>query len=605
MKLGLKQVSWRTTGIVVLGLALIASVTVNFLALHPTATATANATRHGTIAAGKSSIRTTATGQVDWSKLPKVASGPAVTRGKQIATDLDRMTPAQRAAYVANVKSGKVKSPFAPAKTLPSGAQKATVPNPNFDACGYSNLPCKAYGFSGMANSTTTGGWYPPDQALAVNSSQVMEGVNNAFALYNFSGTALYGPTSSPTFFASIMHSGDFLSDPQMFWDASRNHFIIVEIEIAQSGSTTTDYYDVAVSKGQGGNVGAPATWYLYQFDSNVSVGGSANWCDYPTMGSDYWGLWLDCVAFSQAGSNFLGNAVFALNKNALYAGTASALNIRYWTQIPTGVSNGSGGFQPAYRFSSVNEDGTPDAEFLVATDAGYGGPFTDLTTAAFVNTHALATGGAPTLSYVITTLPISYTDGIGAAEPGTTATVYPGVGTKMVEYKGGNLYFALTTAVNSGTHDGVYWAEVQPQLSGLDPAHPQNQVVQATLVRQAAIFAFSNADAYMPTFEGSSEDDGVLSFNVSSSSIYPSIAYTGRRATDAPNTMGDGNNFAYAVVGTHSNDSTRWGDYSACALATNLTSRGTIFCAGEFGGPTTSLGGTGWDTYIYGLRVE
>ncbi len=606
MKLGLKQVSWRTTGIVVLGLTLIASLAFNFLALHPTAKATANATRHGTIAPGKSQVKVTATGQVDWSKLPKVTSGAAVTRGKQVATNLDRMTPKQRAAYVANVKSGKIKSPFAPTQTLPSTTPKATVPNPNFDACGYTNLPCKVYGFAGM-NSTTAGNWYPPDQALAVNSSQVMEGVNNAYALYSFSGSAIYGPTSSTTFFASIIHSGDFLSDPQMFWDASRQHFIIVEIEINQSGSTTTDYYDVAVSKAQNGNVGSPSVWYLYQFAANVNVGGTANWCDYPTMGSDYWGLWLDCVAFSQASSSFLGNAVFALNKTALYAGNASALNITYWTQIPNGVSNGSGGYEPAYRLSNVNEDGTPDAEFLVATDAGYGGPYTDLTTAAFTNTHAitLGAGNSPTLSYVITTLPISYTDPINAAQPGTTVGVYPGSGTKQIEYQGGNLYIALTTAVNSGTHDGVYWAEVQPQLTGLDPAHPGNQVVATAIVRQAGIWAYSNADAYMGTFEASSADDEVLSFNISSSSIYPSIAYTGRRATDALNTMGDGNNYLYAVTGTNSNDSQRWGDYSACALTLNLTTRGLIFCAGEYGGPTTKLGGTGWDTYIYGLRTE
>src|SRR5579863_10323595 len=100
MKLGNKRISWRMIGIVVLGLALLASVTINFVALHSNVGASALAGRRGTIAAGKNPVRVTASGQVDWSKLPKVSPSAATTlRGRQIATNLDRLTPKQRAAY--------------------------------------------------------------------------------------------------------------------------------------------------------------------------------------------------------------------------------------------------------------------------------------------------------------------------------------------------------------------------------------------------------------------------------------------------------------------------------------------------------------------------
>ncbi len=606
MNLGLKKVSWRVLGLALLGLSLIASVTFNFVLMHNTASARSNTLRSGVIAAGTNPVKVTRTGTVNWATLPKVAANATtVTHGKPVPTGLDRLTPAQRAAYIAAVKSGKIKTPFTPTLTAAATSPKANVPNPNFDACGYGDLPCTAYGFAGL-NSTQGGGWYPPDQALALNTSQLMEGNNNVFALYNFHGAFLYGPTSSFTFFAPILQGSDILSDPQMFWDPTRTRWIIVEIEINQS-SGTTDFYDVAVSKSQNGNT-LPSLWYLYQINANVNVGGTANWCDYPTLGNDYWGVYLDCVAFSQSASAFLGNAVFALSKNALYSGITPV--VHYWTQVPSGVSNGVGGFYPAYRLSSVNQDATADGEFLIATDAGQGaGATNNLTTAAFTNTHALAAnsaGSVPTFSYVTSSMPVSYTDPINATQPGAglANSVYPGFGTKQIEYKGGNLYFALTTAVNGGAHDGVYWAEVQPQLTGLNPSNPGAQVVQASLVRQNNIFAFSNADAYMPSFEASSEDDEVLSFNISSSTIYPSIAFSARRATDPLNSMGLGSQYAYAVTGTNVNTSGRWGDYSACALSPNLTSRGLIFCAGEYGGPHASNGGIGWDTYIYGLQM-
>ncbi len=614
MNAGLKKVSWRMLAITVLGFALIAAGSFGAgFALHATATAHPDATQHGTINPGKTPLHFTRMAQVDWATMPKVTqSTSASAHGKQVATDLDRMTPSQRAAYINKLKSGAVKAPFAPAQPLPQGARGTNVPGPNFDCNNYQSLPCAPYGFNGQ-NSTVSGGWYPPDEALAANSSQVMEGNNNVFSVYSFTGTQIYGPTSSFTFFAPLLHSGDVLSDPQMFWDASRIHFIIVEIEIGSNGSGgTQDYYDIAVSTGQNVTL-TSAHFYEYQFNANVNVGGTANWCDYPTLGSDYWGLWLDCVAFSQASSSFLGNAVFALDKTNLYKDASTPVD--FWTQIPLGSQASNA---PAYRLSSAVEDGTPDAEFLIATDAGYGGPFTEMTTVAFTDTAALNAGKLPAATFVIDSLPVSYTDGVGAAQPGTSDLLYQGYGTKMVEYKAGNLYFALTTAVNSGASDGVYWAETEPQLSGLNPSSPQSQVVEPSIIKQAAIWSYgSGAYAFMPTFEGSSEDDAVLVFNYtninSGSTTYPSIVYTGRRATDPLSTMGDGGQSNYVPGAIGSNPGSggggtspgRWGDYSGCALALNLTSRGTIFCGGEYGGPDSSAGGSGWDTYIYGLRVE
>ena len=60
---------------------------------------------------------------------------------------------------------------------------------------------------------------------------------------------------------------------------------------------------------------------------------------------------------------------------------------------------------------------------------------------------------------------------------------------------------------------------------------------------------------------------------------------------------MGQGYAASSSSVGSNPNDSGRWGDYSACALLGNFTTRGIVYCGGEFGGVNTALGGFGWDT--------
>ncbi|HEU0028190.1 MAG TPA: hypothetical protein VFQ25_13840 [Ktedonobacterales bacterium] len=50
---------------------------------------------------------------------------------------------------------------------------------------------------------------------------------------------------------------------------------------------------------------------------------------------------------------------------------------------------------------------------------------------------------------------------------------------------------------------------------------------------------------------------------------------------------------------------SSYWGNYSTCALTTNMTTRGILYCGGLWGGPNTSLDTGGWDTELYAIRME
>ena len=600
-KLDREKLCWRLLGVAVLALALMGAAS-PFTVTH------ASAGKHITIKAG-GAARLVRSGSVDMSRLPTLSRTNVPARGATRSlppATLSPMTPSQQQAWAQAVKSGKVHYPQVIQRMVaPKVAAKPTntpnTPNPNFDACGYTVFPCEYSVFDGLT-STQTGGFAYPSITIGSNPSYVLEGVNAALVVYKFSPQVFSGPVSASSFFGSVLQSGDTMENSQVFWDATRLHWIIVMEEYGVNGSgDSVSYLDIAVSKTQNVTLNPATQYYVYQMQTNEGLGGTAgNWCDNPTLGGDYWGAWISCNAYDAVTNGFVGNIVFGLSKNALYTGSFTGF---FWKQIP--APNGS---DLAFNMSPASEDGTPDAEFLIATDEGWSASNDQgLTTCAWSGTHQLATGAQPSLSCVINSaiLPVGYTEPNDASQPGKPQSLYPGYGAKQVLYKNGAIDFAMTTAVSS-SYDGIFWAEVQPQLSGLNPAQPQQQVAESPLVRQAGVFSIvgtkiGSYDAFMPTYFPSSEDDGVLVFNYSSTSKGPDVAVTGRRATDAPGNMGDGGQWAYYQIGGLDTDG-HWGVYAGCSLDTNLTSRGLIWCGSEFVGANTSAI---WSTFIAGYRVE
>jgi hypothetical protein len=48
--------------------------------------------------------------------------------------------------------------------------------------------------FEGIANSSTTGGFFPPSPVVAVGSTQVVQSVNVSFEVFTKAGTPIFGP---------------------------------------------------------------------------------------------------------------------------------------------------------------------------------------------------------------------------------------------------------------------------------------------------------------------------------------------------------------------------------------------------------------------------
>ncbi len=155
---------------------------------------------------------------------------------------------------------------------------------------------------------------------------------------------------------------------------------------------------------------------------------------------------------------------------------------------------------------------------------------------------------------------------------------------------------------------DAPVWAEVRPQLSTQAAHSPQwvNGALDYPGVRLEQQKA--GAYSYNPVLIGTDEDDLLLTFNRTDPMLTNSqIIWTGRKATDAPNVMGqDAGTFSYKTlgggVGGEYVAAAHWSDYAACAVPLNSVTRGKVWCVGPFAGDNKPYA---WVSVIYELRLE
>jgi hypothetical protein len=508
-----------------------------------------------------------------------------LTAQQMAAVNRPLKSAAARATYRKDVLSSPGSLPTATGVRAPGKTPNSTI-TPSFIASSQ-QIPQLAKNGDGTTYSQSGAGT-PPDQAVGTaNPNTVFEGVNSLLQAYNSSFGTVFGPFTAQAFFAPLYHTGDFFSDPQITYNSTRQRWLVTWLEI--NSAATADYLDIAVSSTS--SVSSP--YYEYQIAADVT--GSNEFCDYDTLGYEWNAAWVSCTTFDGTTGAFLGNRVFGFPLVQIDSGSLN--NYVWYYNIPTDQNSG------AYRLSPLVEDGTPQGEFIAATDAGFGVNSQNLTVCAVTRTYAIQQGGTPPATCAFTSTPLTYDDPIDAPQPGTSSTVYSGIGTKQLAYRAGRIWFAMPMALNcSGTaEDGIWWGDVVPQLTPISSSYPQSIAGIVSSYSENAYWCYSGGVySYMPTIAPSAEGDATMMFNLSAASTYyPGIAYTGRMAVDAPGTMGSNGASAIVVAGSTDNTTGRYGDYSACALGNGNNTRSTLWCGGEYGGSDV------WNTRLFQLRMQ
>jgi uncharacterized membrane protein len=387
-------------------------------------------------------------------------------------------------------------------------------------------------GFSGPSGSFSVDS-APPDPNGAVGPNQFVEVVNESLAVFNKSGTPIYGPVAANTLWSGFgggCQSNDD-GDATVAYDRLADRWIISQFSV----STTPFLQCVAVSR-----TGDPTGAYArYSFSY-------ANFPDYPKLG-----VWPDAYyttfnMFNASGTTFLGPQVCAYDRARMIAAQAATqqcvtLSSTFGSLLPSDLDGPTA--PPADRPNYLLSFGTNalqvwkfHVDWTTPANTSMTGP-TSLTTAAF----SPACGG-------------------GACIPQSgTSNKLDSLADRLMyrlAYRnfGDHESLVVNHSVTAGSSVGLRWYELR------------NPNGNPTIFQQGT-YAPDSAYRWMGSIAMDHAGNIGLGYSVSSSTTHPGIRYTGRLAGDALGTMTQGEGTVISGGGSQTGSLHRWGDYTSMSV--------------------------------------
>jgi hypothetical protein len=424
---------------------------------------------------------------------------------------------------------GEERLPHPPASPIPDPVVQSSPGGPS--------APSTGTNFEGIGagNYSITG--VPPDPNAAVGASQIVETVNTAYAVYSKSGTTVLAPTDTSTLWSGFGGSCQSTNDGDAVvrWDTLAGRWVVTQF--ANVSSSAGPYYEcVAVSTG----ADATGSYYRYSFQY-------ANFPDYPKLS-----VWPDAYyitynMFTASGS-FLNAEACALNRSAMLTGATA-------TQQCFTTSSSYGGLLGAdLDGSTAPPAGEPELMVGLGTTS---------TTLAYWKFHVdWTTTSNSTFTGPSTLTVASYTTACGSSG---TCVPQSGTSTQLdslsdrlmfrLAYRnfGDHESLVVNHAVTAGSSVGVRWYELR--MSGGNPT-----------VYQQGTYAPDSTYRWMGSIAEDKVGNIALGYSQSSSSVHPSIRYTGRLAGDTLGTMTQGEVTAITGGGSQTSYS-RWGDYTSMVV--------------------------------------
>ena len=424
-------------------------------------------------------------------------------------------------------------TPAAPGQLDPVVQTSANVLVPttagfNFDGVGV--------GFVGPQGAFTPNA-APPDTNAAVGTTQVVQWVNESFAVFNkATGAAVLGPAAGNTLWVGFGGPCEANNDgdPIVQYDKAANRWVMTQFAVTGGPPF---FQCVAVST----TADATGTFNRYAFQY-------ADFPDYPKLG-----VWPDAyyISFNMfSGGSFLGAKVCAFDRSKMLAGAAATqqcfqLASTFPSLLPSDLDGatpppaGSPNFFLNFGTNSLNL-WKFHVDFANPLNTTLTGP-TSIPVAAF--TVACKFGGA----------------------------CIPQLGTKQrldslsdrLMYRLAYRNFAAAPAHESlvvnhavkvaAGNSGIRWYEIRSPNA-------------TPTVFQQGTYAPDSSFRWMGSIAMDNVGDFALGYSVSSGTLHPSIRFTGRVPTDPPGTM-EVESSLIEGTGSQLRSLNRWGDYSSMAI--------------------------------------
>jgi hypothetical protein len=396
-------------------------------------------------------------------------------------------------------------------------------------------VPTPIANFEGIYNYW---GGIPPDTTGDVGPNHYVQQVNVGFQIYSKTGASLYGPADFNTLFRGFGGLCETRNngDPVIVYDQLADRWVLTQFT-APPGP----YFECIAISTSGDPTGS---YYRYAFQVHA-----ANFEDYP-----HFGVWPDAYYMSSNefanGTASVGAGFFAFERAKMISGQTARM-IYFNRPLPYG------GFLPSdldgYRLPPA---GSPN--FFMAPNR------TTANSIRHVKFQITAWDPAPVAALIdAPDIPVQAFDTTIAniPQPNTSIRLDSITDRFMYRLAYRNLGTHESVVVNhtvdaGGDRAGVRWYEIR-----------NPNAVSPTVQQQSTFAPADGLHRWMGSVAMDGQGNMGLGYSVSSSTLFPSIRYTGRLVTDPVNQM---QTEASIIEGGGSQTETiagRWGDYSHMAV--------------------------------------
>jgi uncharacterized repeat protein (TIGR01451 family) len=439
------------------------------------------------------------------------------------------------------------------------------------------SMPTPLTSFEGLGRSENIaagfGSLSPPDTNGDVGPNHYVQQDNLLVRVWDKTGTPLVAPFKLSTLFTPLggTCAASDKGDPIVLYDQLADRWMLSQFGYV-SDTAPPFFQCIAISK----TSDPTGAYYLYAFQTP-----GADFPDYPHLGVWPDGYYMMDHQFTEPGDIYNGVGVFSFDRVKMLAGDPTATYI-YFSLGLASHPEAIGGMMPsdldgitppplgrpntfAY-FTTTDFSDPANGIRLFDFHADFATPANSTFTERAESSYAAPVAVAP---FSVVNPATSFTRAaIPQPAPATASAGLDTIADRIMfrmQYRnrGGfeTLVFTHTVGAPASTTFGTYRAAPRYYELRSTAGGPFAVQEQAT---------FAPADGVSRWMGSAAEDNQgnlALGYSASSTSVFPSIRYAGRLATDPPNGLAQGEAELIAGTGVQTSTGSRWGDYSALTV--------------------------------------
>ena len=459
-------------------------------------------------------------------------------KGLRSPSDPVRIFPRQPGKYATGITDTGPRM-IDPLVQEPNRGSSIRTPSPNLS-------------FDGMSLQNGGSGW-PPDTIGDVGPNHYVQMVNTSFAIFDKSGNTLSGPTDINQLWQGEGNACERCNDgdPVVLYDPLADRWLLSQFAVCE-----TPYYECIAISQTSDPTGA---YYLYAFEIT-------DFPDYPKFG-----VWPDAYYMSTNDDN----GAYAFDRNRMLQGQSATYQRFQFTgnfKLPSDLDG-----------STAPPSGAPNYFYTMNT-----GNILELWefhvdfTAPSNSTFALAqTLNTSSFNYGVCGFSFDCIPQQGTSQRLDVISEWP---MWRLQYRNFGTHETLVgnftvDVADFSNHAGIRWFELRKTGGG------------SWSIYQEGTYSPDTHHRWMGSVAMDGNGNIALGYSVSSGTLYPSIRYATRSASDATGTL---QGEVTLVAGTASQTSSnRWGDYSS--MNVDPSDDVTFWYTNEY----LTNSGQGWQTRI------